>query len=434
METTEEKKTSEEKYIREQLKALRKGEYRKCEALKGGVTQTVFAKMVGKSKDTISKWERGEWKLSYKHIIEICKIFGIPDSYFYKTQSVDQSPPVQTMQQTPDQHSINLSSHMRAREKERTRLHEDNSRKLQDKLFSEYIMDFIHLGNLEQHSHEELRKMTEEYIKKIKDISYALPSNTQILVYSTAQRDFLKNDYARIALTGEEISPLLNAIVLGIKGKRSRESQDEYWDEEFKHLQNQFTVCVENLIKSNMVSTLFVCALAPQPLVVELGRLLTKISNVEILNPYRINNFEVNWGWRQSDDELEFRCHEAKTIHDDAVLNISLNTLIKKSVIERAIGQKDLSIWTLTIEEPDNECLKSKIQLDDFKKKFLYMLDEILKKHGKRSYLHVFLSVPIPIAFEIGRLWRPDSDPSLKLYGLSGESGNYYLIHTISKD
>ena len=190
---------------------------------------------------------------------------------------------------------------------------------------------------------------------------------------------------------------------------------------------------IDNIEKWNTTSTLHVFTLAPQPLVVELGHLLAKISNIEIYHPHKKKNCGVTWDWEKSNETVHYFAYPEKTKKDIVVINLSLNTLIAESMIERVLGS-EASIWTLTIKEPHDDFLKSKNQLADFKLFFRDTLDIILGEHDNCSELHVFLSVPIPIAFEIGHLWDPDSDPDLILYGLSSESGDYYPIHTIKKN
>ena len=75
-----------------------------------------------------------------------------------------------------------------------------------------------------------------------------------------------------------------------------------------------------------------------------------------------------------------------------------------------------MSIWTLTIENPYNDFLKSKEQLRSFREVFRKLMDQIKSNHGHKNELHLFPAAPVSIAVEIGRAWMPKADLPLRIY------------------
>jgi hypothetical protein len=96
-------------------------------------------------------------------------------------------------------------------------------------------------------------------------------------------------------------------------------------------------------------------------------------------------------------------------------LNISLSATINNDRITSVLGN-DCSIYTLTIDEPFNDFLKSRKQLKDFSIEVRKILDHIKSKYNAQTPLHVFPAMPIATAIELGRVWMPKADMPLNLY------------------
>jgi hypothetical protein len=79
-------------------------------------------------------------------------------------------------------------------------------------------------------------------------------------------------------------------------------------------------------------------------------------------------------------------------------------TQITKGIAE------DISIWTLTIEEPGVDFLKSKKQLSGFRRVFRLLLNEIKFKHGQENEINIFPAAPVAIGVEVGRVCMPKAD------------------------
>jgi len=92
-----------------------------------------------------------------------------------------------------------------------------------------------------------------------------------------------------------------------------------------------------------------------------------------------------------------------------------LSATVDNSRITSVLGN-EISIWTLTIEKPNNDFLKSREQLSMFRQQFRLLMDRIKARHGQNIVLHVFPAVPVSVAVEIGRAWMPKADLPLCIY------------------
>lgn len=79
----------------------------------------------------------------------------------------------------------------------------------------------------------------------------------------------------------------------------------------------------------------------------------------------------------------------------------------------------------MTIEHPNNDFLKNRLQLQMFRKEFRKLLNRIKAKHGESSVIHLFTAVPVSVAVEIGRVWMPKADLPIRVYEQNRKLGGF---------
>ncbi|WP_269845634.1 SAVED domain-containing protein [Lysinibacillus odysseyi] len=92
---------------------------------------------------------------------------------------------------------------------------------------------------------------------------------------------------------------------------------------------------------------------------------------------------------------------------------------------------EDISIWTLTIEEPGVDFLKSKKQLSEFRMLFRLLLNEIKFKHGQEIEINIFPAAPAAIIVEMGRVWMSKADLPLKVFDQNHKKNGFQYALTI---
>jgi SMODS-associated and fused to various effectors sensor domain len=218
------------------------------------------------------------------------------------------------------------------------------------------------------------------------------------------------------------------AIELSLKNSSFQDHEKNYWLIEQENLRRKFNQFVTPRLAAGHVEHFSIFALAPQPLLIELGRLLSDIPVAEV---YQLHREEPNWIWQKYPEGFGFILHETDNDNEAVALNLSLSATIDNSRITSVLGSK-VSIWTLTIENPNNDFLKSREQLSLFRQKFRQLLDRIKSKHGQNTILHLFPAVPVSVAVEIGRVWMPKADIPIRIYDQNRQTGGFSTAFEIS--
>lgn len=210
-------------------------------------------------------------------------------------------------------------------------------------------------------------------------------------------------------------------IELSLKNSPFQDDNSTFWKIERESLQRQFTSKVQPRLATD-ISHLSVFALAPQPLLMELGRLLSDVSAIDVFQHQK--EPQDNWKWQDQGESISFRIIPPDKLYSHVALNISLSADIDNLRILSVLGE-DTCIWTLTIAHPYNDFLKTREQLRTFRETFRKLLNDIKRFHGQNSLLNIFPAAPVSIAIEIGRVWMPKADLPLRIYDQNSSLGGF---------
>lgn len=211
-------------------------------------------------------------------------------------------------------------------------------------------------------------------------------------------------------------------IEISLRNSALEDHRGDYWSMERQNLRSNLANSLRPRIVAGDVEHISIFALAPQPLLVELGRVLSDIPAAEA---YQLHREPPDWKWQEPPDDFEYRIEEPATAYPTVALNLSLSATIDNSRITTVLSQPDLSIWRMTIPEPHNDFLKSRDQLRLFRQRFRILMDRIKARHGQNAVLHVFPAVPVSVAVEIGRVWMPKADLPLCIYDQNRKLGGF---------
>ena len=214
------------------------------------------------------------------------------------------------------------------------------------------------------------------------------------------------------------------ALRLGLGNSLFTDGEEVMWSIERESLSRQFAEQVRPRLANGDGCHFSIFALAPQPLLMELGRLLSDIPAADV---YQLHREPPDWKWQDHPQGFEYIVRRPSTRHGCVALNLSLSAHISDARIAKALGL-DHSTWTLTVPKPGNDFLKSRIQLRMFREHFRAILDEIKAKHGEDAVIHVLPAVPVSIAVEIGRTWMPKADLPLRVYDQNHKRGGFVHV------
>ncbi len=213
-----------------------------------------------------------------------------------------------------------------------------------------------------------------------------------------------------------------NAIEISLKNSTYQDREPGYWQIERENLERLLEKKVKPGLASGEINHLSIFGLAPQPLLVLLGHLLSDIPPAQV---YQLHREPPNWVWQDDAGPVEYNIIHPERPHKEKVaLVLSLSATISHDRITDVIGD-DVSIWTLAIDQPHNDFLKSREHLAEFRRMFRKLMDEIKAKHGQNNQLHLFPAVPVSVAIEIGRVRMPKADLPLLIYDQNNGVGGF---------
>lgn len=191
-----------------------------------------------------------------------------------------------------------------------------------------------------------------------------------------------------------------------------RDNSEEYWQAESAHLEKAFDRTIARLTEGQACKHFSLFALAPQPLLIKLGTLLTDKLDVET---YQLHREPKGWRWDSSQHDFEFVINEPENKQGTPVLLLSLSDRVDHKRIHAVLGEQ-VSIWEITHDDPHNDFLKSNFQLMLFRQQIRKLMVEIKHHHGNSNPLHVFPVMPISCCIEMGRARMPKADMDWIIY------------------
>lgn len=217
------------------------------------------------------------------------------------------------------------------------------------------------------------------------------------------------------------------AIELSLGNSPFHDDQPMYWTVENEQLNNQFKDKVKRKLELGDNKHLSVFALAPQPLLILLGTLISDIYPADV---YQLHREPTTWKWQDEPDNFDYNVIEPTAIRKNIALNLSLSATIDNSRITNVLGE-DTSIWTITIPSPYRDFLKGKNQLSKFRVLMRELFDKIKVTHGEDSVIHIFPAASVSTAVELGRVWMPKADLPLSLYDENKKNGGFQYTFSI---
>lgn len=259
-----------------------------------------------------------------------------------------------------------------------------------------------------------MKKKNEDRIDLLTSIKPNLDSHVLIYKANIGEHSpIITYESVREFLPPENYPAQSRAIDLSFSGSYFRDRDANFWHVELENLKNHYDRDLVPLINDKTIKHISLFALAPMPLLIKLGTLIgDKV-------PTNVKQYDRNlnsWSFSQKGVKTKYKViREENKKANKVVLNISLSATINNDRIVSVLGN-ECSIYTLTIDKPTNAYLVSKDQLNDFTISIRELFNEIKSKFDSKTPLHIFPSMPIATALELGRYWMPKADMPLIIY------------------
>lgn len=199
-----------------------------------------------------------------------------------------------------------------------------------------------------------------------------------------------------------------------------RDDRPEYWVTEERNLEQRFDRFIRPLIEDGHHFSIF--GLAPIPLLIRLGTLFTdKIPSTV----YRLRREpEQTWQWAEGETDTQFQINIPSDFTHPPALSIALSANIAHERITSLMGP-NVSLWELTISDPNNDFLKTPDQLSRFRETVRKLMVQISEKHGIRTPLSIFPAMPVATAIELGRVRMPKAEMPWIIYDQNSRVGAF---------
>lgn len=275
----------------------------------------------------------------------------------------------------------------------------------------------------------EMKKEHEDRISRVTDIAANMQSH--ILTYrANVGVHTCEVSYTTVSqfLLPEYYPAETEAIDLSLSNSVERDKDVSFWSTETANLEKQFERKLHRSFAKGEIKHLSVFGFAPIPLLVKLGTLINDVFVADIFQPVRSPNT-----WKLTDDisALTYFVIKPKKKYDLVALNISLSASINNDRITKVLGE-ECSIYTITIDEPFNDYLKSKKELEYFSSTLRKLFNQIKSEYNAETPLHIFPAMPIATAIELGRIWMPKADMPLYIYDQNTAKEGFKKVIEIS--
>lgn len=231
-------------------------------------------------------------------------------------------------------------------------------------------------------------------------------------------------DEARMAMFPEQYPASREVINLSLDATKAPSDSTSY-EHAVEELHNKFYMSIRQKLKACDTTRFAVFAIAPMPLLIQLGSFLGDAVSAVIYQKQR----DKGWKWDDSAPDRKFKITRPnKTAGKKPVLLMMLTDKIDVTRIHETLGE-DVAIWTITADYQGYDFILKRHHLASFKAIARSVIDEVQKYYPKGEELHIFPIMPASACVEFGRIRTASHNPWV-IYEKRRDSVNY--VKTIS--
>lgn len=219
-------------------------------------------------------------------------------------------------------------------------------------------------------------------------------------------------------------------IDIEITGLALQDDDPSFWNVQLANLRSQFNEKVRGRFERGDIKRLGVFALGPIPLLIELGRLLSDISDAEV---WQLLREPKGWRWQDADPPMVMRISgPSEAEGQNVALKLEISAPISSERITQVIG-RDAPIWSIAADGAHNDIMRSRDDLRAFRKNLRSVFEAIKAKHGESAKVHLFPATPVSASVEIGRVWMPKAHLPMTIYDQNRRAGGFHPVVEIKQ-
>lgn len=283
----------------------------------------------------------------------------------------------------------------------------------------------IDIGDVPGHPADRLFSMKREHEERVELLGGLGPElQSEVLLYgaNVGEHDAaITIDQAAEAMVPARYPKDRRGINLGLKYNHLANRDAGFWEQERAQLKAGFQRSVRPALADGGVH-LSVFALAPQPLLIQLGSLLCDIRDVVV---YQLRREPRTWRWDDAcPDPFELEILPPTVGGGRVAVTFEMSFKIDHDRVRAVLGA-DASIWSVTLKKTGNDVLRTREQLQRFRAVCRQLFADINLKHPGLAQLEVFPAMPVATAVELGRVHMPKADPPLFLWDEQRDAGGF---------
>jgi hypothetical protein len=251
-------------------------------------------------------------------------------------------------------------------------------------------------------------------------VTYFSNIDTQEIVYD--------EQLFRQAMVANDLLPLQHpAIRLHAESDVKYERTTENFVRKANELEIAFKAWFDEIVKKEEAVSIF--ALAPQPLLIKLGTLINDQYNSTVFQCHR---FGHKWAWKVTENRINFKTSLSigDSGRDDVALVVDLSARVEDDRVRKAVGQ-DISIYHITIDEPNMHFVESKRVQDDFVMVYRQTVEKIKNLRPQPKQILLFPVMPNSLAVRLGMDYMPKTDLAMVVYDEDKNNGGFFETITI---
>lgn len=156
-----------------------------------------------------------------------------------------------------------------------------------------------------------------------------------------------------------------------------------------------------------------VFAIAPQPVLIGLGTLLSDVSGVDVYQKRRDGD---GWSWATEGPQNSFECTLLREGSGDCAIVVSVSGPVPPESYEDALPDSVGAVYELRASRHGQTAMLLKSDLDRFKEAAVAAVFQIHEKHPDARSLHVLPAMPVSACVSFGMAWNSRLIPELVLY------------------
>lgn len=263
-----------------------------------------------------------------------------------------------------------------------------------------------------------LEQMKENHERRIELMtSFHCDKHTRLVTYWAnvgEKKHFMADHIMREAVLPHAYPASSHPLSLASGNSTLTDGDEEtFWRTEKLQLERQFFTHLQPVLERDS-RHLSLFAVAPQPLLIYLGALLSDLVPAEV---YQLHREPQNWSWRPYQDGAHPlpRVVRSGNPKGTPCLVLALSSDVALSRMESVLGS-DLDLWTICVDGPHNDVMQSREQLGVFRQVGRQVLEGLNQAHPEATEIHVFPVAPVSACIELGRVIQPRACLPLLIY------------------